>query len=433
MQKHTDLPQDFAELGIETRFLKALTKMAFVTPSEIQKGIIPPALQGRDILGQARTGTGKTAAFGLPVLQRLDPDDRLQAICLVPTRELAVQVTAELQRLAEFSGLHIVAVYGGQKVQTQLHQLGRKPHVVVGTPGRVMDFLQRGVLNLKDIKAAMLDEVDRMLDIGFRDDIRNILSRITSPHQTIFVSATLSDEIKNLARKYMRDPLEVNVSRDNITVDEVDQSYVTVDPYDKFHLLRLLLAEQTTGMTIVFTNTKHAARKLTKKLFDAGIDAKEIHGDLEQNKRDRIMERFRRNQFKVLVATDLASRGIDVTNVTQIINYDIPKDPEIYVHRIGRTARMGAQGQAVTFVGRDQGKELTNVEMLINRQVPTRDVPGFRPRSQSEDSRFDSDGPPRQAAPAPLAAPIAAAPAGPKAPAKTLGGKFRPSRRSRRL
>ena len=438
MQKHPELPQAFAELGIETRFLKALAKMLFVTPSEIQIAIIPPALEGRDILGQARTGTGKTAAFGLPILQQLNPDDRLQAICLVPTRELAVQVTAELQRIAEYSDLHIVAVYGGQKVQTQLHQLGRKPHVVVGTPGRVMDFMQRGALNLKDIKAVVLDEVDRMLDIGFREDIRNILSRATSPHQTIFVSATISDEIRNLARKYMQNPLELNVSRDQMTVDEVDQSYVTVDPYDKFHLLRLLLSPDRAGMTIVFTNTKHAARKLTKKLFDAGIDAKEIHGDLEQSKRDKIMERFRRNQFKVLVATDLASRGIDVTNVTQIINYDIPKDPEIYVHRIGRTARMGAQGQAVTFVGRDQGKELTNVEMLINRQVPHRSVEGFRPRSQSELNRFDAEpaahrfGPVTASAPAPTAT-LPPAPAGPKAPPKTLGGKFRPSRRSRRL
>lgn len=436
MQKHPELPQEFAELGVETRFLRALAKMQFVTPSEIQKGIIPPALAGHDILGQARTGTGKTAAFGLPVLQRLNPDDRLQAICLVPTRELAVQVTAELQRMAEFSGLHLVAVYGGQKVQTQLHQLGRKPHLVVGTPGRVMDFMQRGVLHLNDIRAVVLDEVDRMLDIGFRDDIRRILGRITAPHQTIFVSATISDEIKNLARKYMRDPLEVNVSRDRMTVDEVDQWYVTVEPYDKFHLLRILLARQSSGMTIVFTNTKHAARKLAKKLFDAGIDAKEIHGDLEQNKRDRIMERFRRHQIKVLVATDLASRGIDVSHVTQIINYDIPKDPEIYVHRIGRTARMGAQGQAVTFVARDEGKELTGVEMLINREVPHREVEGFRPRAPSELSRFPDHAAPRDAAPVTAAVPAVApapAPSGPKPPPKTLGGKFRPARRSRRL
>lgn len=434
MQKHLDLPQAFADLGVEIRFLKGLAKMGFTQPSEIQQKMLPPALAGRDILGQARTGTGKTAAFGLPVLQRLNPADRLQAICLVPTRELAVQVTGELRRIAAFTDLHIVAVYGGQRVASQLHQLGKKPHFVVGTPGRVLDFLQRGVLHFDGIKAVVLDEVDRMLDIGFRDDIRHILSRIRHPHQTLLASATLDGEIKKLANTYMNDPLEVNVSQDKLTVDEVDQSYITVDPHDKFRLLKLVLDQEEPPIVIVFTNTKHAARKLAKKLHESGISSAELHGDLIQQKRDRVMERFRRHQVRVLVATDLAARGLDVSAISHIINYDIPPDSEVYVHRIGRTARMGARGVAITFVTREQGKELTNVEKLINREIPAREVPGFKPRQPREDGRA-------QERPQPSFAPRekvtthapAAEPVGPKAPPKTLGGRFKPARRRRRI
>ncbi|MBI4719388.1 MAG: DEAD/DEAH box helicase [Planctomycetes bacterium] len=436
MQKHPELPQSFADLGVEVRFLKALHKMQFVTPSDIQQAMIPPALQGRDILGQARTGTGKTAAFGLPVLQKVDAAGRLQAICLTPTRELAVQVTAELRRLAEFANLHIVPIYGGQKMAAQVHQLGRRPHFIVGTPGRVIDFMRRGSLSIAEARHVILDEVDRMLDIGFRDDIRGILSKVTAQHQTIFVSATIAGEIRQLARQYMQDPAEINVSQDKLTVDDVDQSFITVEGYDKFPLLRLILKQENPAIAIVFCNTKHAARKLAKKLFDAGIDAKEIHGDLVQQKRDRVMERFRRHQIRVLVATDLASRGIDVSAVSHIINYDIPPDPEVYVHRIGRTARMGARGVAISLVTREQGKELTAIEMLINREIPSRTVPGFVPGAPRE--AFHAA--PRMSPPAVHAPEAVSAGVSSPAPAaahraapKTLGGRFRPSRRSRRL
>ena len=430
MQKHPELPQAFADLGIEVRFLKALQKMQFVEPSEIQLMLIPPAIQGCDIMGQARTGTGKTAAFGLPILQKINPAGRLQGICLAPTRELAVQVTAELQRLAEFANLHVAAVYGGQKVATQLHLLGKKPHFVVGTPGRVWDFIQRGALNIADVGYVVLDEVDRMLDIGFREDIRAILGKVTAKHQTIFVSATLDDDIKLLARRYMVNPMEVNVSRDHLTVDDVEQSYVSVEPYDKFRLLRLVLKHEKPPLTIVFTNTKHGARKLAKKLHEAGIEATEIHGDLEQRQRDRVMERFRKHQIQVLVATDLAARGIDVSAISHIINYDVPVDSLVYVHRIGRTARMGAKGIAITFITSEQGKELTAVEKLINRQIPRRSVPEFvasanrppmeRPRSAPL-SRYQT----------PVFSSVEEAPA--QMRPKTLGSRFRPKRGRRRL
>ncbi len=437
MQKHADLPQAFADLGVEVRFLKALQKMGFTEPSEIQKQLIPAGLKGVDILGQARTGTGKTAAFGLPVLQQIDPMGRLQAICLAPTRELAVQVTGELQRLSAFAELNIVAVYGGAKVAAQLHQLGRRPHFVVGTPGRVMDFMQRGVLPLNDIRFAVLDEVDRMLDIGFRDDIRTILGRCTGPHQTIFVSATIEGEIKNLARRYMREPEEINVSKDHLTVDEVDQYYITVEPYDKFRLLRLVLEQEKPPIAIIFCNTKHAARKLAKKLFDIGIESKEIHGDLDQRQRERVMDGFRKHHIKVLVATDLASRGTAISAIPHIINYDLPPDPEVYVHRVGRTARMGARGIAISFASREEGTELTRIEMLINRQVPARAVVGFtpsasrpepmmRPLAPQESPRAGSSAAASTQSTTSTVAPRAAAP-------KTLGGKFRPARGRRRL
>lgn len=430
MQKHTELPKAFADLGIEVRFLKALRKMQFVEPSEIQRAMIPLAMEGRDILGQARTGTGKTAAFGLPILQRIDPVGRLQALCLTPTRELAVQVSAELKRLAEFADIHVVTIYGGQKVATQLHQLGRKPHFVVGTPGRVMDFMGRGVLHIADLHFVVLDEVDRMLDIGFREDISHILSHVKAKHQTIFVSATIGNEIKRLSNRFTNNPADVNISQDKMTVEEVNQSYVTVDPSRKFHLLKLVLEQEDPPVAIVFCNTKHAARKLTKKLYGNGVNATEIHGDLDQRRRERVMDKFRRHQIKVLVATDLAARGIDVSAISHIINYDMPQDPEIYVHRIGRTARMGAKGTAISFVTREQGKELTNVEMLINMEIPARDVPGFA--AGPPPAPVEPEAP---TAPSRMEAPVAAATEDSRAtlPPKTLGSRFRPARRRRRL
>ena len=430
MQKHSELPQQFAVLGIEVRFLKALARMQFIKPTDIQRAMIPPALEDEDILGQARTGTGKTAAFGLPILQRLDPGARLQAICLVPTRELAVQVAAELRRLAEFASLRIVAVYGGQKVATQLHQLGRKPHFVVGTPGRVLDFIRRGALNIRDMRFVVLDEVDRMLDIGFRDDIKAILSRVTGAHQTMFVSATIDQEIRQLARNYTTNPADVNVSRDQLTVDEVDQSYVTVERWDKFRLLRMILEQEDPSFAIIFCNTKAAARKLAKKLHDANVDAAEIHGDLMQRKRDWVMDRFRKHKIRVLVATDLAARGLDIMAISHIINYDIPEDAEGYVHRIGRTARMGAKGVAISFVAKDQGKQLTNVEMLIDREVPEREIPGFEPRPAREEQRQPAEPVPPSRYRAPVFSTGEASSR--KLPPKTLGSRFRPQRGRRR-
>jgi ATP-dependent RNA helicase DeaD len=440
MHRHPDLPEAFAKLGLEVPILRALAALEFVQPSPVQTELVPLVLAGKDVLGQARTGTGKTAAFGMPILQMVDPEGRLQALILTPTRELAAQVVGEIRRLGQFTQVHCVPVYGGTRIKHQLHQLGRKPHIIVGTPGRVMDMMQRRAINLDSLRFAVLDEVDRMLDIGFRDDIRRILGTLRHPHQTVFVSATLEDEIKRLARQYMRDPVEINVSRDELTVEEVSQHYCVVDPWDKFRLLRMLLAQEKARLTIVFCNTKHGARKLAKKLHDSGIEAREIHGDLVQERREKIMDRFRRHQIPVLVATDLAARGIDVHNITHIINYDMPQDISIYVHRIGRTARMGAAGKAVTFVTSEQGGELTQVEMLINKEISRLDLPGFAPSSPPR----ERDTPPASGRPAgdgrPAAAPAPAEQAEPalsttgaaRATPQTLGGKFPLGRRHRR-
>jgi ATP-dependent RNA helicase DeaD len=274
--------------------------------------------------------------------------------------------------------------------------------------------------------------VDRMLDIGFRDDIRRILGAIHHPHQTIFVSATLDDEIKRLTKQYMREPAEVNVSRDELTVEQVAQYYCVVDPWDKFRLLKLFLDHQKPKLAIVFCNTRHGARKLAKRLFSVGIEAKEIHGDLVQQKREKIMERFRKHKIPVLVATDLAARGIDVHQITHIINYDLPQDISIYVHRIGRTARMGEKGMAATFVTREEGAELTQIEMLINKQIEKLEVPGFQPTPpprEGEDGA--SRGRDRRGSP-PVSAPVTAPTVSAAPMPNTLGGKFPLSRRHRR-
>ncbi len=409
--EHPPVPEAFAALGVRPSILRALAEAKFVTPSEIQALLIPRALAGVDILGQARTGTGKTAAFTIPILQRAEKGLSTQAIILVPTRELAVQVDTEIKRLAEFTPIRCVAVYGGQKIAAQMKFLKHHPEILVGTPGRVIDLLDRRIINFENIRFVVLDEVDRMLDIGFRDDIRNILSRVkgvserqerhegedaqkseegsTKPaasavgpsgHQTMFVSATLSDEIERLARRYMREPVEKLIAPgadEKPTVENVEQYYFSVQPWDKYRLLKMLLLRENPDLAIVFTRTKRGAEKVAKRLHADGIECREIHGNLAQNKRERVMKNFRGGKFDVLIATDLASRGIDVADISHIINYDLPEDPEAYVHRIGRTARMGAKGKAYSFVSKDQGDLLTKVEGLINMIIPPATVEGF--------------------------------------------------------
>jgi ATP-dependent RNA helicase DeaD len=465
--EHPPVPEAFAALGVRPSILRALAEASFVTPSEIQAMLIPRALAGVDILGQARTGTGKTAAFGIPVLQMATKGLATQAIILVPTRELAVQVEAEIKRLGQYTPIRSTAVFGGQKILAQMKFLKHGPEILVGTPGRVIDLLDRRIINFNNVRFVILDEVDRMLDIGFRDDIRNILSRVkgvrnsseTEPapgspasHQTMFVSATISDEIDKLARRYMREPVEKLIAPgadDKPTVEKVEQYYFSVQPWDKYRLLRMLLKQENPDLAIIFCRTKHGAEKLAKKLHFDGIECREIHGNLAQNKRERVMKGFRGGKFDVLVATDLASRGIDVADISHIINYDIPEDPEAYVHRVGRTARMGATGKAFTFVGKDQGEELTKVENLINMVIPVATVEGFEPRPTPDDwtetkpgdmpapskpivSRFERPYGSQGAPAAPVATDDSPAPVPVTLRPRTLGSKIPINRRHKR-
>lgn len=381
----------FADLGLCAELLRGLEELGFAHPTHIQAQLIPVALEGRDVLGQAKTGTGKTAAFGLPMLQRLPSGTPLAGLILVPTRELAVQVTDEIEHLARHDPRSCLAIYGGQPIRTQLKGLSNRPEIIVGTPGRVMDLHQRGHLPWDNIQMAVLDEVDRMLDIGFRDDIRRILGSMKPRPQTIFVSATISPEIERLARTHMRDPAKIVVAAKSLTVSQVKQSYFSVEPWDKTRLLTHLLTHERPGLTVVFCRTKRTVDNVTKSLQRSGIDAHAIHGDMYQRTRDQVMERLRDGKLEVLVASDLASRGLDVDDISHVLNFDLPEDPEIYVHRIGRTARAGRDGIAWSFVSPEQGELLTAIEQLINIEVPRKEYPDFQPGPLPADVRARRD------------------------------------------
>lgn len=424
----------FADLGLSPPLLAAVERVGFQKPTDIQRELITPALAGRDCLGQARTGTGKTAAFTLPVLQRVKPGQGIQALVLVPTRELAAQVGEHVDMLSPRKPPRTLVVYGGTSVGSNLRELKGRIDIVVGTPGRILDLIQRGALDLRGVKLAVLDEVDRMLDIGFREDIRRIMAKVARERQTIFVSATITDEIRRLAQGLMHHPVEINVSADRLTVNEVQQDYMSVDARDKFEALRRFLKRTTPRLAIVFTRTKRGASNVSRKLGRANVACAEIHGGLAQARRTRVLNDVREGRLKVLVATDLASRGLDLTGVSHIVNYDIPADPAVYVHRIGRTARMGHSGHALTFVTPEQGRELTDIERLIDRELDRVDAGGLVPSDVASARESSAVVEPSAAAPVPpRASRCETIPTGVASnrPPRTLGGRFPVSRRRR--
>jgi len=370
----------FRQLGLSPIMLASLAEAEYLEPTPIQAGLIPRALAGVDVMGQAQTGTGKTAAFLIPVFEQLRPRSELpnpQALMLVPTRELAVQVRDEGEKLSAGRNVHVVALYGGKPIRQQIEHLRRGAELVVGTPGRVLDLISRGALILGDIRFVVLDEADRMLDIGFRPDIEKILRRCPQSRQTLLLSATIPPPVKRLAGRYMGNPESLDFSSKDLSVETIEQSYFTVDPERKYELLVKLVEREKPQQAIVFCRTKRGTEKVHRRLSEVvhGVDT--IHGDLQQSARDRVMRHFRDGKTKILVATDVVGRGIDVTSISHIINYDIPQFCDDYVHRVGRTGRMGREGVAFTFVSPEEGNELTRIEMRINRLLKRDEIPGF--------------------------------------------------------
>jgi ATP-dependent RNA helicase DeaD len=359
--------------------LSSLEAAGYLEPTPVQAGLIPRALAGADAMGQAQTGTGKTAAFAIPILEKLAPTKRggPQAMALVPTRELAVQVRDECVKLAAGRSAHIVAVYGGKPIRQQIEHLSHGVAMVVGTPGRVLDLINRGVLMLDRLSILVLDEADRMLDIGFRPDIEKILRRAPQSRQTLLLSATIPPPVKRLAERYMRDPEMLDFSPKNLAVETIEQFYFTVDPTQKYELLVRLLEREQPAQAIIFCRTKRGTDKIYRRLSRRFPNVDTIHGDLQQSARDRVMQAFRAGKVRWLVATDVVGRGIDVTSISHIINYDIPQFCDDYVHRVGRAGRMGREGVAFTFVAPEEGNELTRIEMRINRLLTRSEIPGF--------------------------------------------------------
>jgi ATP-dependent RNA helicase DeaD len=379
---------NFGGLPVSPATLEALDQASYLDPTPVQAGVIPRALEGIDLMAQAQTGTGKTAAFAIPILERLELGDEVgdpQALVLVPTRELAVQVRDEIVKLAAGRDVEIVALYGGKPLRKQTEQLRQGVDVVVGTPGRVLDHIGRRTLILNDLHTVVLDEADRMLDIGFRPDIEKILRRCPKNRQTLLLSATLPGPVRRLAEQYMHNPEVLNFSTTDVAVETIEQFYFTVDPERKFELLVHLLRREKPHQAIVFCRTKRGTDAVYNHLAKEFDDVGAIHGDLQQRARDRAMERFRQGKIKCLVATDVVGRGIDVSGISHIINYDIPEFSDDYVHRVGRTGRMGREGIAFSFVTPEEGKELTRIEMRINRLLKRDEMPGFDSYAKPED------------------------------------------------
>ena len=368
----------FQELALNPALLTALDRAGYQTPTPIQAAFIPEALRDKDVIGQAQTGTGKTAAFVLPILQGLCEDVKgPQALVLAPTRELVVQIAAETEKLAYGMSVRPVAIYGGQRMRLQLTQLRHGAQIVIGTPGRLLDHLRRGTLKLGSVRFVVLDEADRMLDIGFRPDIERILKLCPRERRTFLLSATLSPPVQRLARRYMHEPVMIDLSPKNKTVETIRQCYISVDPERKVDLLLKVMEREKPRQCIIFCQPKRGADQLYADLRKVHKRAAVIHGDLPQQQRDRIMAGFRDAKLHYLVATDVMARGIDVTGISHIINYDLPEDCESYVHRIGRTGRMGADGMAIAFATPEEGKKLTAIEMLINQLITEDHIAGF--------------------------------------------------------
>ena len=368
----------FEDLNLDRKILAALKEMGFEEPSPIQKGAIPMALEGEDLIGQAQTGTGKTAAFGIPIIQKINEKDRhIQALVMSPTRELCIQVADEISKIGKTKRIRVLPVYGGQPIERQIRSLKRGIQVVIGTPGRLLDHIRRGTIDLEYVNFLVLDEADEMLDMGFVDDMENIIKNVPPERQTMLFSATMPRPILSISKKYMRAPKVVAIHKEVVTAPTIDQYYY--ETRDKVDGLCRILDTTDDCKMIIFCRTKKGVDELVIALATRGYEAEGLHGDLSQNQRDRVMKKFRSGQVDILVATDVAARGLDIDNITHVVNFDVPSDSESYVHRIGRTGRAGNTGVALTFITPREFRQLK----LIERSIKTKIIRGTLPTDAS--------------------------------------------------
>ena len=362
--------QEFSDLPLSKNVLRGIEALGFERPSPIQAQSIMPLLEGRDVIGQAQTGTGKTAAFGIPMVESIDLSERrVQGLVLAPTRELAVQIAGHISKISRYTGVRVCAIYGGEKINRQIKQLKSGVHIVVGTPGRIIDHMDRGTLRLRDVHTVVLDEADRMLDMGFVKDINRILDRVPRNRQTSLFSATIDRNVWKICDKYMDEPEKILVSKDEIALEQIEQRYVKVDTASRYPILRELIVDLGIRKAIIFTRTKRGAHQLSRKLKRGGLNADALHGNLSQPQRDRVTRDFRKDKVDFLVATDIAARGLDIGGITHIINYNMPRETLSYFHRIGRTARMEAEGVAITFVAHGEEKALAEIRAQTGTRI----------------------------------------------------------------
>jgi len=385
---------DFEELGLHPQLVQAVTDLGYETPTPIQSAIIPLMLEGADVIGQAQTGTGKTAAFGLPILQNLLARQKhVRALILSPTRELAIQVADTLSSYGRHSRVRVMPVYGGQSYSTQIRGVRRGLEIVVGTPGRLLDLINRKVLDLSHVDTVVLDEADEMLSMGFIDDIESILNFTSPDRQTALFSATIPAEIKRLAKKYMKKPQSVKIQSKQLTAELVEQRYVLVNQKDKLSALTRIFEVESVSRALVFVSTRAGTGELAAALEERGFPAEALNGDLNQNSREQVINRFRRNQITTLVATDVAARGLDIDDISHVFNYDPPQDPELYVHRIGRTARAGKPGIAISLLTPRDKWQLNRIAKFTKQPlapipIPTEEEIHVHRRNQLKD-RFE--------------------------------------------
>jgi ATP-dependent RNA helicase DeaD len=366
---------DFQSIVKNDNILRGIKDLEWEEPTPVQEQVIPLAMANSDLMAQAQTGTGKTGAFAIPILDKLENNKRIQCLVLTPTRELANQVAEDFSSLSKYMQLRTAPIYGGQSINVQTDKLRKGVEVVVGTPGRLMDLMRRGDLSFENVRFLVLDEADRMLDMGFIDDIEWILQRVPKNRQTMLFSATLPETIRELGRRYMRNPKEIMISSDSLTVPQTEQVYINVGRRNKLWALCRILDIEKPGLAIVFCSTKRMVDTLAHKLRAYGYLSDAIHGDLTQSARDRVMTKVKSGKLKILVATDVAARGLDIEDVTHVVNYDIPENPEDYVHRIGRTARAGKSGKAITFVTKEEQHLVKAIESFGRTKLEQDDVP----------------------------------------------------------